>query len=112
MPSLLDIIMQNKLTRDNFKDWKRNLMIVLSCEKHKFVLSKKCPPETDVAERECWRNSNYVARCYIIGSISVDIQKQIESIKAARLIMKKIGGYVRRPGTLGSANRCNQSHEL
>ena len=41
--SLSSILNQNKLTRDNFTDWKRNLLIVLSFEKHKYVLEKECP---------------------------------------------------------------------
>ena len=41
---LSSILNQNKLTRDNFTDWKRNLLIVLSFEKHKYVLEKECTP--------------------------------------------------------------------
>ena len=42
--SLSSILNQNKLTGDNFADWKMNLLIVLSFEKHKYVLEKTCPP--------------------------------------------------------------------
>ena len=38
---LSSILNQNKLTGDNFADWKRNLLIVLSI---KYVLEKDCPP--------------------------------------------------------------------
>ena len=43
--SLLTIILsQNKLTRDNYIDWKRNLFIVLSAENYNYVLTQPCPP--------------------------------------------------------------------
>jgi len=42
--SLSSILNQNKLTRDNFVDWKIKLLIVLSFEKHTYVLEKDCPP--------------------------------------------------------------------
>ena len=41
--SLSSILNQNKLTGDNFADWKRNQLIILSFEKHKYVLEKECP---------------------------------------------------------------------
>ena len=40
---LVAILNQNKLTRSNYVDWKRNLHIVLTAEKHKYVLSQTCP---------------------------------------------------------------------
>ena len=40
---LVAILNQNKLTRSNYVDWKRNLHIVLTAEKHKYVLSQPCP---------------------------------------------------------------------
>ena len=39
------ILSQNKLIDENFTDWKCNLNIVLTSEKHKFVLLEACPPE-------------------------------------------------------------------
>ena len=40
---LVVILNQNKLTRSNYVDWKRNLDIVLTAEKHKYVLTQPCP---------------------------------------------------------------------
>ena len=40
---LVTILNQNKLTRSNYVDWKRNLDIVLTAEEHKYVLTKPCP---------------------------------------------------------------------
>ena len=39
----LEIILnQNKLTRPNYVDWKRNLDIVLTVEAYKYVLTEEC----------------------------------------------------------------------
>ena len=40
---LVAILNQNKLTRSNYVDWKRNLDIVLTAEEHKYVLAQPCP---------------------------------------------------------------------
>ncbi|KAL5577812.1 hypothetical protein UlMin_019511 [Ulmus minor] len=45
---LLVILSQNRLIGDNFIDWKRNLNIVLTSEKHKFMLLEACPPRTSM----------------------------------------------------------------
>ena len=42
---LLVILSLNKLISENFTDWKRNLNIVLTFKKHKFVLLEAIPPE-------------------------------------------------------------------
>ena len=43
--SLSVILSQKKLIGENFIDWKRNLNIVLTYEKHKFVFLEACLPE-------------------------------------------------------------------
>ena len=40
---LVAILNQNKLIGSNYVDWKRKLDIVLTAEKHKYVLSQPCP---------------------------------------------------------------------
>ena len=46
MPSPLAMILtQNKLTGENYVDWKRNLNIVLAAKNYKIVLTKSCPIE-------------------------------------------------------------------
>ena len=40
---LVTILNQNKLTRSNYIDWKRNLGIVLTAEEHKYVLTQPYP---------------------------------------------------------------------
>ena len=51
---LVTILNQNKLTRSNYVDWKRNLDIVLTTEEHKYVLTKPCPsfPSLDAPPEE------------------------------------------------------------
>ena len=39
---LATILTQNKLTKNNFIDWKRNLDIVLTTEDHVYVLTTPC----------------------------------------------------------------------
>ena len=39
------ILTQNKLTGENYVNWKRNLDIVLTAENHKIVLPKPYPIE-------------------------------------------------------------------
>ena len=41
--SLSMILTNNQLNGENYIDWKRNLIIVLTAEKHKFVLTEPCP---------------------------------------------------------------------
>ncbi|KAK5842207.1 hypothetical protein PVK06_004537 [Gossypium arboreum] len=49
---LLNILTENKLNRNNYKEWKRNLMIFFSCEKLKTVLNNKCPLATQTEARK------------------------------------------------------------
>ena len=74
---LVTILNQNKLTRSNYIDWKRNLGIVLTAEEHKYVLTQPCPsfPSLDAPLKEKqrydrWQKSNEMAKCYILSSIS------------------------------------------
>ncbi|KAL5574304.1 hypothetical protein UlMin_023901 [Ulmus minor] len=95
--SLSSILNQNKLTGDNFADWKRNLLIILSFEKHKYVLEKECPPvpkENASSEESMvfdnWVNSNEIARCYMMASMNSVLQKQHEGYLNARDIMHNV----------------------
>ncbi|KAL5539318.1 hypothetical protein UlMin_042265 [Ulmus minor] len=87
----------NKLTEDNFTDWKRNLLIVLSFEKHKYVLENECPhvPKENASSEESmvfdnWVNSNEIARCYMMASMNSVLQKQHEGYLNARDIMHNV----------------------
>ncbi|KAL5577687.1 hypothetical protein UlMin_019386 [Ulmus minor] len=107
--SLSSILNQNKLIGDNFTDWKRNLLIVLSFEKHKYVLEKDCPPvpkENASSMKSMifdnWVNSNEIARCCMMASMNNVLQKQHEGYLNARDIMHNVedmfGSQSHKPG--------------
>ena len=91
------ILTKNQLVGENYKDWKRNLMVVLTAEKLKFVLTEPCPSmpneESTPQQKEAymkWQSSNEMARCYILGSISNVLQQKYETISTAAEIMKSL----------------------
>ena len=95
--SLSSILNQNKLTGDNFADWKRNLLIVLSFEKHKYVPEKDCPPvpkenasSEELMAFDNWVNLNEIARCYMMASMHNVLHKQHEGYLNARDIMHNV----------------------
>ena len=47
---LATILIQNKLTENNYVEWKHNLDIVLTVEDHIYVLSTPCPSEPPANE--------------------------------------------------------------
>ena len=53
------ILTQNKLTGENYIDWKRNLDMVLTAENHKMALTKPCPiepiEESDKENKETYK---------------------------------------------------------
>ena len=70
---LATILTQNKLTGNNYVEWKCNLDIVLTAEDNIYVLSTPCPPEppanaTAIVKRKFdnWNKSNGMAHCYIL----------------------------------------------
>ncbi|KAL5579546.1 hypothetical protein UlMin_011988 [Ulmus minor] len=94
---LSSILNQNKLTGDNFADWKMNLLIVISFEKHKYVLGKDCPPipnenspSGELLAYANWLDSNEIARCYMMADMTSVLQKQHEGYKTAREIMNNV----------------------
>ncbi|XP_073045616.1 uncharacterized protein [Primulina eburnea] len=84
--SLSMILTNNQLLGEKYIDWKRNLLIVLTAEKHKFVLNKPCPSvptaESTVAQKQ--------ARCYILGSISNVLQQKHQNMDTATKIMDSL----------------------
>ncbi|GMN33999.1 hypothetical protein TIFTF001_046763 [Ficus carica] len=98
MSSPLSVILtQNKLTCENFNDWKRNLLIVLNFEKHSFVLTQPRPltpaidaPDRDFVALERWDNSNLSVMCYTRASMSNVLPKQHEEHQTARQIMDNL----------------------
>ena len=84
---LSTIISSNKLEGENYVDWKHNLNIVLTVNKHKWVLTTPCPPHTndDSTQEEtdalaAWLRSDEIARCYILASMNNVLQQQHRDI--------------------------------
>ncbi|KAL5544155.1 hypothetical protein UlMin_007939 [Ulmus minor] len=105
------ILSQNKLIGENFTDWKRNLNIVLTSEKHKFVLLEACPPEpaANAAKAvkdayEKWIVSDDMARMRTAAEIMTSVQAmfgetstraRFEAVKAIMNSRMKLGTPVR-----------------
>ncbi|XP_016742996.1 uncharacterized protein [Gossypium hirsutum] len=87
---LLNIFTKNKLNGNNYNEWKRNLIIALSCEKLKTVLDTKCPPAIQVEARKCWEESNELTCCYMLASMTNTLYKQLESCKTTKAIQGKL----------------------
>ncbi|KAH1107225.1 hypothetical protein J1N35_010993 [Gossypium stocksii] len=83
---------------DNFRELKQNLLIVLSYEEHKFVPNEMCPLEAKPKARNCWRDFDSIAQCYVLVSMSNVLQKQHENFHTAKEIMTNLedllGGQV------------------
>ncbi|CAL5428922.1 unnamed protein product [Camellia sinensis] len=98
---LSKIVDDNRLTRSNYVDWKRNLIIVLTAEKLNHVLTTDPPalPEAVATDeqreavrkwREAvrkWHEADDVAKCYILASMANVLQKQHEGVPTAKDMM-------------------------
>ena len=94
MNPLATILSHNKLTGENYVDWKRNLDIVLTAENLKKVLSKPFPlepiegsTEEEVKAYSDWKRSDDLAKCYILASMSNVLQQQHTNMDTASDIM-------------------------
>ncbi|XP_022850432.1 uncharacterized protein LOC111372359 [Olea europaea var. sylvestris] len=75
----------------------KNLNIVLTAEKHKFVLDEVCPeaPKDDSTESqkaayEKWHHSDKMACCYILASMSNVLQQKHQNMQTAFDIMESL----------------------
>ena len=80
---LATILTQNKLTGNNYIEWKHNLGIVLTAEDYIYVLTTPCPPEPPAnavvavkCEYDKWKKSNGIVHCYMIASMAGVLQHQ------------------------------------
>ena len=85
---LSTILSSNKLKTKSYVDWKRNLDIVLTVNKHKWVLTTPCPPKTndDSTQEEkdtlaAWLRSDEILRCYILALMNNMLQQQYRDIE-------------------------------
>ena len=92
--ALSTLFTQDKLDGDNYVDWKSNLGIVLTTDKHKQVLFT---PRTEAPTKEFsneqlmkyerQKQSNEIAKCYLHGSMSNLLQQQHRSMETTTDIM-------------------------
>ncbi|KZT75308.1 hypothetical protein F511_47667 [Dorcoceras hygrometricum] len=80
--SLAAILNCNKFTGLNYQDWLRNLKIVLASEKLLYTLEKTPPKEApadaspeELAKLDKWWDDELKARCYVIASMSKEMQR-------------------------------------
>ena len=79
----------NRLIETNYKDWLQNLRIVLSFEKLNHVLDQDAPvlpthpSPNQRAILEKWMDEDNKMKCYILASISNDLQQQHEDMRTA-----------------------------
>ena len=74
---LATILIQNKLTGNNYVEWKCNLDIMLTEEDHIYVLTTPFPPEPPAnatvsikRNYDKWKKSNGMAHCYMLASMA------------------------------------------
>ncbi|KAH1063933.1 hypothetical protein J1N35_028920 [Gossypium stocksii] len=96
---LLNILTENKFNENNYKEWKRNLIIVMNCEKLKIVLNTKCLPTTQAKARKRWDKSDEIFHCYMLASVTNTLYKQLESCKTGKAILDKLEDMFRGQAT-------------
>ncbi|XP_071722230.1 uncharacterized protein [Rutidosis leptorrhynchoides] len=91
------IIDNNKLTGPNYLDWLRNLKILLDSEDLRYILDAPIPPklpsdakDEDKTALAKFHKDDKISRCYMLASISFDLQRQHETIKHALKIYKHL----------------------
>ena len=94
---LLIILVKNELTGKNYLDWKRNLFNILTAKCCKYVLTHQCPPKAALYDYrnkkepyEKWCESNKMAKCYILASISMELHKKYRSMETTTEIMASL----------------------
>ncbi|KAK5771158.1 hypothetical protein PVK06_047338 [Gossypium arboreum] len=89
-PTHLLNILTDKLKGNNYNEWKKNLIIFLSCEKLKTILDTKLPPTTQTETRKCWEVFDEIGHCYMLASMNNTLYKQLESCKTDKAILYKL----------------------
>ena len=64
------ILKENKLTRLNYIDWKRNLNLVLTAQEYKFMFKDVCPPtlgsDSSKEEAEAYQHGGRQMRWLVV----------------------------------------------
>ena len=81
----MSILETNKLNGQNYNDWLRNLKIILASEKRAYVLDGTPPTalpegstEEEVETYNRWIEDDLQTRCYMLASMTPDLQKSNE----------------------------------
>lgn len=97
LSSLSVLLTKSPFHGTNYKQWKRNLLIILTAKDYKHVLTSRTPnePVEDAAQvaRDVftrWKKANDIAKCYILASVSSTIQHQLEKMNFASEIMLQL----------------------
>ncbi|MBA0820094.1 hypothetical protein Gohar_021229 [Gossypium harknessii] len=70
---LISILTENKLNGNKFREWKRNLLIVFSCEKHKFILDETCLTEDQPKARNRWKDPDSIGQVALARQTAIKI---------------------------------------
>ncbi|KAK5770790.1 uncharacterized protein LOC108461998 [Gossypium arboreum] len=97
---LLNIFIENNLNGNKYKEWKRNLITVMSCEKLKTVIDTKCPPTTQADVGKSWEESDEISRCYMLASMTNTLYENLESCETTKTILEKLKNMLGGKATL------------
>lgn len=88
------ILEKNILVGENYKDWLRNVKLVLSLEKIAYVLDGSKPKEPDGKTSEedrmyfnDWVKDAEMARCYVLASMSNELQRKHEHMDVQSMLL-------------------------
>ena len=90
---LVHILETNRLVGLNFKDWLRNIKIILSSEKLGYVLDQEPPVLPDhpnacqMIAYEKWMEDDNKVKCYMLASMSNELQSQHEDMPTTKSIL-------------------------
>ncbi|KAK5819966.1 hypothetical protein PVK06_025004 [Gossypium arboreum] len=87
---LLNILTENKLNKNNYNKWKRNLIIVLSYEELKTVLDNRCPQAIQAKAQKQWEEVDEIAYCYMLASMTGTLHEQLETCKTVKAFLDKL----------------------
>ena len=95
--ALLQILSNDKLTRDNYTKWKNNINAILVTKDLKFMLTEECPPQPatnatrNVREaHEKWISDNEKAHIYLLASMTKVLYSKHEVMTTAYEMMESL----------------------
>lgn len=80
---------RKKLTGPNFVEWKRNVIIVLTTNGYKYILTEAYVrpgenPTLEMVQADLkWKKDDTMEKCYLLASISPVLQSQHEMMSHA-----------------------------